>query len=189
MNKIWRVAVMMAAALALLLGFGAQSVRAEEIRCVGTLGAITVDNVLVPEGRTCTLNKTRVQGTVQVAGNATLYAKTARINGNVQAENAKLVSVTANTTVGDSIQVKQGGAATINRVTVEGDIQFDDNAKRVQVLNNTVGGSIQVFENTGGAVIKGNRVDGNLQCKSNTPAPTGGGNVVQGNKEDQCRRL
>lgn len=189
MSKMWRIAVIMVAALVLLLGFGTQPARAEEIRCIGTLGAITVDNVLVPEGKTCTLNKTRVQGTVQVARNATLYAKTARINGNVQAENAKLVSVTANTTVGGSIQVKQGGAATINRVTVEGDIQFDDNARRVQALNNTVGGSIQAFENTGGVVIKGNRVDGNLQCKSNIPAPTGGGNIVQGNKEDQCARL
>ena len=189
MNKMWRLAVMMVAALVLLLGFGAQSAHADEIRCVGTLGAITVDNVLVPEGKKCTLNKPRVEGTVQVARNATLYAKTARIDGNVQAENAKLVSVTANTTVGGSIQVKQGAAATINRVTVEGDIQFDDNSKRVQALNNTVGGNIQVYENTGGVVIKGNRVDGNLQCKSNTPAPTGGNNIVQGNKEDQCKKL
>lgn len=184
-----RVMMMVIAGFVLALGFGIQPARADEIRCTGTLGAITVDNVLVPQGATCTLNKTRVQGTVQVGRNATLYAKTARINGNVQAENAKLVSVTANTTVGGSIQVKQGGAATINRVTVEGDIQFDDNAKRVQALNNTVGGSIQVYENTGGVVIKGNRVDGNLQCKENTPAPTGSGNIVQGNKEDQCARL
>ena len=189
MNKVWRMVMMVVAMFGLLAAVGVPAARADEIRCVGTLGAVTVDNVLVPEGKTCTLNKTRVQGTVKVSGNATLYAKTARINGNIQAENAKLVSVAANTTVGGSFQVKQGGAATISRVTVAGDIQFDDNAKRVQALNNTVGGNIQVFENTGGAVIKGNRVDGNLQCKANTPAPTGGGNIVQGNKEDQCARL
>ena len=86
MNKIVRIVVMMIAGLGLLVGFGAQTAHADEIRCVGTLGAITVDNVLVPEGRTCTLNKTRVQGTVKVADNATLYAKTVRVNGNIQAE-------------------------------------------------------------------------------------------------------
>ena len=71
-----RVMMMVIAGFVLALGFGVQPARADEIRCTGTLGAITVDNVLVPQGATCTLNKTRVQGTVQVARNATLYAKT-----------------------------------------------------------------------------------------------------------------
>ena len=62
-RQIVRIVVMMIVGLGLLAGFGAQTAHADEIRCVGTLGAITVDNVLVPEGRTCTLNKTRVQGT------------------------------------------------------------------------------------------------------------------------------
>ena len=128
MSKMWRIAVIMVAALVLLLGFGTQPARAEEIRCIGTLGAITVDNVLVPEGKTCTLNKTRVQGTVQVARNATLYAKTARINGHVQAENAKLVSVTANTTVGGSIQAFENtGGVVIKGNRVDGNLQCKSN--------------------------------------------------------------
>lgn len=189
MTNVKRIVIMMIAGLVLSLGLGVQVARAEEIRCTGTLGAITVDNVLVPQGATCTLNKTRVQGTVKVAGNATLYAKTARVNGNIQAENARLVSVTANTTVGGSIQIVQGGAATISRARVNGDILFDDNAKPVKALYNTVGGNIQAFQNTGGVQIKGNVVDGNLQCKENRPQPTGGGNIVDGSKEDQCARL
>ena len=189
MNKIVRIVVMMIVGLGLLAGFGAQTAHADEIRCVGTLGAITVDNVLVPEGRTCTLNKTRVQGTVKVADNATLYAKTVRVNGNIQAEGAKLVSVTANSVVGGSIQIKQGGAATINRVRVNGDIQFDENNRALKALYNTVGGNIQAFKNTGGVKIANNTIDGNLQCKENAPKPTGSNNIVGGNKEDQCARL
>jgi hypothetical protein len=45
MNKIVRIVVMMIVGLGLLAGFGAQTAHADEIRCVGTLGAITVDNV------------------------------------------------------------------------------------------------------------------------------------------------
>ena len=52
-----------------------------------------MDNVWVRAGATCTLNGTRVQGTVYVNGNDTLGAVGARINGNVQAENSRDVRV------------------------------------------------------------------------------------------------
>ena len=39
---------------------------AEEMVCRGTLGAVTVDNLRVPQGASCTLNGTRVKGTVKV---------------------------------------------------------------------------------------------------------------------------
>ena len=45
---------------------------AEERTCRGTLGAVTVDNLRVPAGATCTLNGTNVKGTVKVERNATL---------------------------------------------------------------------------------------------------------------------
>ena len=52
------------AAIALLtftgLNLPASPSMAEEISCQGTLGAITVDNVKVPSGKTCNLNGTRV---------------------------------------------------------------------------------------------------------------------------------
>jgi hypothetical protein len=91
--------------------------------------------------------------------------------------------------IGGSVQVKQGGAASVLDSRVSGDIQYDENVRQLRAERNDVGGSIQVIKNTGGVTIAGNAVDGNLQCKENAPAPVGGGNVVQGNKEDQCRRL
>jgi hypothetical protein len=168
---------------------GTGSVRAEEISCTGTLGAVTVDNLRVPDGRTCTLNRTRVQGTIYVGTNSTLKATRIHVIGNIQAEGAKLVTVTTNSFVGGSIQIKQGGAATIDRVRVTHDILFDDNERAMKATRNTVGGNIQAFQNTGGLNIANNVVDGNLQCKENTPRPTGGGNVVHGSKEDQCANL
>jgi hypothetical protein len=145
------------------------SASAEERTCRGSLGAVTVDNLRVPQGGSCTLNGTRVKGTVKVERSATLSARGVRVIGNVQGEHARRVDVIQGSRVGGSVQVKQGGAAT--------------------VLDSHVTGDVQAFQNTGGVRIARNRIDGNLQCKENRPAPTGGGNVVQGNKEDQCSRL
>ena len=83
----------------------------------------------------------------------------------------------------------RGGAARVDKVDVDGDIQYESNAGAFSVTRNDVGGNIQIFQNTGGVDVVENTVDGNLQCKENFPAPTGGDNVVQGNKEDQCANL
>jgi hypothetical protein len=141
---------------------------AEERTCRGTIGATTVDNLRVPQGATCTLNGTRVKGTVKVERGATLNASRISVIGNVQAEGAAAVNVTASS-VGGSVQVVQGRNSRLDRNSVKGDVQY--------------------FENRGTISITSNRIDGNLQCKENSPRPTGGGNIVQGNKEDQCARL
>jgi hypothetical protein len=168
---------------------------AEERTCRGTLRAVTVDNLRVPQDATCELVRTYVKGTITVQRNATLIARGVRVIGNVQAENAKNVVVTYRRSsgivyrsrIGGSVQVKQGGAATVRRARVTGDIQYDANRRYLRANRNKVGGSIQVVGNSGGAEIFRNVINGNLQCKENSPAPIGGGNVVGGNKEDQCR--
>jgi len=177
------------AVLGLLAAFGMNPTHAEETICVGMLVGATVDNLRVPSGRTCTIDATRVKGTLKVERDAILYARQVHVVGNVQAENAKQVSVTSDSTVGGSIQVKQGGAATIHRVKVMGDIQFESNSGALSALDNRVGGNLQAFRNKGSLRIANNLIDGNLQCKENVPAPTGVNNVVRGSKEDQCMRL
>lgn len=162
---------------------------AEERVCRGSLGAVTVDNLRVPQGATCTLSGTYVKGTIKVERDATLQARNIRVVGNVQAENHKNVVIGGSSRIGGSVQVKQGGAATVEGARITGDIQFDANTRYLKANHNTVGGSIQVVGNRGGAEIVRNVIDGNLQCKENRPAPTGFGNVVGGNKEDQCSRF
>jgi hypothetical protein len=162
---------------------------AEERKCRGSLGAVTVDNLKVPEGATCILTGTKVKGTIKVKDDATLRARAVRVIGNVQAEGARRVNVVDSSKVGGSVQVKQGGAAKVLGSRVKGDIQYDDNSRLLKANRNNVGGSIQVMQNFGGVRIYNNVIDGNLQCKQNKPKPVGGGNVVGGNKEDQCTRL
>jgi hypothetical protein len=141
---------------------------AEERSCRGTLGAVTVDNLRVPQGATCTLNGTRVKGTLQVRRGATLKASRIRVVGNIQAEGAANVNVVLSR-IGGSVQVVQGRSSRFNRNVVNHDVQY--------------------FENRGVLAISLNRIDGNLQCKENRRLPIGGGNRVQGVKEDQCARL
>jgi hypothetical protein len=189
MLNIKRIGIMVLAVAGLMVLSAGQVAYADERSCSGTLGSITVDNLRVPQGKTCTLNGTYVKGTIKVERNATLHAKGVRVIGNVQAENAKQVNVTGGSRVGGSVQVKQGGGANILGSRINGDIQFDANKTYLKANNNTVGGNIQVVSNTGGVQISKNTVNGNLQCKQNNPAPTGGGNIVKGSKEDQCRQL
>lgn len=176
-------------ALAFAVLFFTGSTHAEEYTCQGSVGAVTLDNVRVPQGAACTLHGTRAEGTIYVEASATLRAYQVNVIGNVQAENAALVEVLSGSTVGGSIQIKQGGGARIDSVRIDSDLQFDDNHKNLIANKNTIGGNLQAFQNTGGLSITLNTIDGNLQCKENRPPPTGGNNIVNGSKEDQCANL
>lgn len=162
---------------------------AEERVCRGAIGAITLDNVRVPQGARCTLDGTRVKGSIVVQRDAALIAEDVAVVGNVQAENHRSVTVEDGSRIGGSIQIKQGRAATVADVRVNGDIQYESNAGDLRIVRNRVGGSVQAFQNAGDLQIQRNTIDGNLQCKENRPAPVGGRNAVGGEKEDQCRRL
>ena len=185
LSGLWLALVLGLAVVAALPG----TATAEERSCRGKLGAITVDNLRVPQNATCTLVGTRVKGTIKVQRNATLYARGVRVVGNVQAENARLVVVAAASRVGGSVQVKQGGAASVTSSRITGDVQYDANRRHLKANGNRVGGSIQIVGNAARAEVFRNVVNGNLQCKENRPAPIGGNNAVGGSKEDQCARF
>jgi hypothetical protein len=176
--------------LALGVSLVAGPAAAEERVCRGTIGAVTLDNILVPQGARCYLNGTRAKGTVKVARTGLLTARSVIVVGNIQAEGATSVAVYDGSRIGGSIQVKQGNAALVANSHVNGDILYDSNRGALRIQYNRVGGNVQAFQNVrGGLNITRNVIDGNLQCKANSPPPIGGGNVVGGNKEDQCRRL
>lgn len=176
--------------VAALTAFAAPAiVLAEERTCRGTLGAITVDNLRVPDGATCTLNGTRVKGTIKVETNATLKAIGVRVVGNVQGENSRKVVIKGGARVGGSVQVVQSGTVKVLDSRIDGDILIDDNNGLNNIRRNFVGEDVQAFQNTGGVEIYSNRIDGNLQCKANSPRPIGAGNIVHGVKQDQCKRM
>ena len=126
--------------------------QAEERTCQGALGAITVDNLRVPQGAKCTLEGTIVKSTIKVERAATLIARGVRVVGNVQGENARDVRVVSGSQVGGSVQVKQGGAAVVRGSRVAADIQFDANRGALTAASNVVGGNVQVIGNRGGEI-------------------------------------
>jgi len=168
--------------------FASAPVWAEEYRCTGSVGSVYLDNIFVPDGASCTLNRTRAKGNIVVGNGATLKATSVSINGNLQAEGAHSVVVVGSSTFGGSVQIVQGNSASIDRARINGDILFDENTGPVSATSNTVGGNLQAFKNYAGVSVRNNRIKGNLQCKENIPAPTGGGNQAS-SKEDQCARL
>jgi len=177
--------------LATLLAFatlGTAPAWAEETVCTGFIGARSLDNIFVPDGHSCQLDLTRANGNVVVGTGSTLTARSIRVNGNVQAEGAAHVGISGTSSVGGSVQVVQGGSASVRNAIIKGSLQLDSNAGALKAVGNTIGADLQAFQNTGGVLIRKNRIDGNLQCKENSPAPTGGDNRAA-SKEDQCERL
>ena len=169
----------------------ASAAQAEERVCRGTIGATTVDNLRVPQGASCTLNGTRVEGTVKVERNARLTANGIRVKGNVQSEGFKNIVLREASVVVGSVQLENGlsdGSGRVINTRINGDLQFFSNEARMIARGNTILANFQANQNMGGLVIENNRVAENLQCQSNSPPPTGGNNTA-GDKEGQCASL
>ncbi len=156
--------------------------------CNGTFGAVTFENLKVPDGSTCVLSGTVVQGNIVVGTGSTLRARNVRVGGNVQSEGHALVRVAGRSAVEGSVQLKQGQSASVLDSRVNGDVQLEQNRGTFDLSRNTVGGNLQANQNGGPLTIGSNRIDGALQCQANNPPPTGGGNTAS-SKEDQCARL
>lgn len=178
---------------ATLLAFtGAAEAQPTNVVCRGSLGAVTVDNLEVPEFASCVLTGTIVLGSIDVAPGARLTADAVTVRGNIQASEARSVIIRSSSVAG-SVEIVQGGVARVLRTSVGGNIKVADQSGAVAIVGNRVGvgvaGDVEAQSNFGGTTISTNRIGGNLMCQDNLPAPTGSGNVVAGNKEEQCALL
>ena len=190
------VSVSLTGMMALVMGLtallmAASAAQAEERVCRGTIGGATVDNLRVPQGATCTLNGTRVEGTVKVERSARLFANGIRVKGNVQSEGFQAIYLRQGSVVVGSVQLDnglRGGNGQVLNSRINGDLQFFSNSARMVARGNTILANFQANQNNGGLVIQNNRIAENLQCQANNPAPVGSGNTA-GDKEGQCTRV
>lgn len=113
MRHTMRVAASLAS-LTPIYAAGAPVAHAETTTCAGTIGAVTLDNVVVQDDTACTLQGTRLKGTIYVMTRATLNANMVRVNGNIQAEGARSVFVNPRSRVDGNIQIKQGLGAKVD---------------------------------------------------------------------------
>ncbi len=172
------------------------------------IGNRRIENLRVPDGATCVLDAgTVIDGNIELGTGSSLFARSLRLDGNIQGQRARDVLV-ERSIIGGSVQLDIGGAVGVYESTIDGNIQLDGNAGGLYVLGNQLDGDVQLFGNRAGATVNENRLDGNiqvednrgaleisrnrangnLQCKQNDPAPTGFGNIAD-SLEDQCRSL
>jgi hypothetical protein len=159
------------------------------VTCVNfTIGAIRLDSVIVPDGASCTLLGTILNGTVEVGATSRLTAESVNVTGDLKADGAAELRISGASRVGGSVQVQRGAAASITGMSVTGDMQINAMAGLATASGNRITGNMQVVGNRGGVALTSNTMGGVMQCKENLPAPTGSGNVAT-LKEDQCLGL
>jgi len=170
-------------------GGGSAPVLSGNVTCTGlTIGAVSLDSVIVPAGASCTLEGTQLKGSLEVGPGASASATDVRVTGNVNGEGAASVTIGGRSTIGGSVQLKQGGTATVVGVTISGDLQIDAMTGPIVASGNGINGNLQAMGNRGDLNLTANTIGAAMQCKENAPAPTGSGNVAT-IKEDQCRLL
>ena len=170
-------------------GGGSAPVLSGNVTCAGLrIGTVSLDSVIVPAGASCTLDGTQLKGSLEVGPGASASATDVRVTGNVKGEGAASVTIGGRSTVGGSVQLKQGGIATVVGATISGDLQIDAMTGPIVASGNGINGNLQAIGNRGDLNLTANTIGGAMQCKENAPAPTGSGNVAT-IKEDQCRLL
>lgn len=178
-----------ALAAAPVLPRGAEPAPPLAYRCGNVaLGALRSGEIEVPAGQVCVLQGTRVEGNIKLNAGSVLDARDVTVVGNLQGDGAASVLLAGASSLTGSVQLKQGGGATLLGARIGGDIQVDDHFATLFAQGNQVGGNIQVIGNRGGVTLVDNRIVGNLQCKDNLPAPRGSGNLAA-SSEDQCNAM
>ena len=130
--------------------------------CDGTLGKVKIaDNVIVQSGEVCTLDETSVKGSVKVEPGGALKTLSARISGNIQADEAEWVEIGEGTSVDGNVQLV--GTSGVPAVDIPN-----------SVCGTYIKGDLQVKDSETPFALgcaSGNQVDGNLQVQgSDVPA-------------------
>ncbi len=158
--------------------------------CDGRIGADSVDDdVTVPDGATCELLGTTVEGNVSIGHGARLYARGVDVDGDIEGERTALVELSAESNVGGNVQLESGATAIVRDSHIDGDLSWEDQHGHLLAEHTSVSGNLEADGNTGGLSLSDNKIGGDLSCQENSPTPNGGGNTVSGDHEDQCRGL
>ncbi len=170
------------AAIAACCGTGAA--QADDRVCDEVLAAVSVTaDLKVPDGATCTLEGTRVQGNVQVETGGALLARGALLRQDLQSDGARFLELLPGTRVGGNVQVAETQGLPpgqpANRIcgaTIRGDLQLADSRAAFAIgcaEGNQIFGNLQIDDSdisTGSLIVTGNRVRGDLQLSDNATA-------------------
>jgi hypothetical protein len=168
---------------------GAPAAHADDFKCVGVIGPIIVDNVVVPRGAECILDGTQVLGNAKAKPDGDLILARADVRGNVQVKSGS-TAVAVNSRIGGDYQCDGcqsqdlflsglGGnfqvtaaddQALIVASSVDGDVQIVDSgsARGFFAIDETIiGGNVKFEKNAGSTLIHENTIAGGLQIFEN----------------------
>ena len=132
MRKRQVMSTMASLILTVIFG-GTPVVFAEETRCTGTIGARTLDNIVVPRRAYLYAEwhaRQRQRGRLDW-GNAECQWGTCQRQH--PGRGSRAVFINPGSTVGGSVQIKQGGSARISQTRINGDLQLFENEGSLSV--------------------------------------------------------
>jgi Tannase and feruloyl esterase len=177
---------------------------ASETTCSGLIGGqstlTNIDgNVIVPDGKHCTLSFVDVKGHVRVGRNATLlvtaYTEPSTIGGSIEAKDCNAVLLNGNVVVGGNVRIDSCKGTAPNGfqgpdVVIDGNFECQANAGPCVAWLGSIGGDVRIAANVSQSAsdISLVSVEGNLHCAENSPQPTQahGPSWVEGHTQGQC---
>ncbi len=169
-------------------------VAASPTECTGTIGAETVGSLVVPDGATCTLNGTTVEGNVTLGTGSSLITDDATITLSVFAidrpatvqliDTDVLVNIfvtratgpivigpegcAVDPVVGNNVFLRDNrGTIAICLMSIGENLELVNNKRSIGVFDNVVGNNLIATGNTGSA----------LRLRDNVVGISGGGNI------------
>jgi hypothetical protein len=135
------------------------------------VGKIVTGNVLVPQGETCVITDSTINGNITASENSSLDAKGTTISGNIDAGKIERLTLHDNDISGN-VTIKEGETADGNDVAIDhntltnGSLKIEKMAGDISITDNTVTkGDIAIIENRIGEAYE-LLVDGNTVAQS-----------------------
>jgi hypothetical protein len=106
-----RILYVVLVAVGATVSFIPASAAANDFTCVGLVIGGTYDNVVVPQGASCTIFSATITGSIKALPDSALDVRTSEIAGNVHGDKAEDFFVVTNT-IGGNVEVKEGEASS-----------------------------------------------------------------------------
>jgi hypothetical protein len=165
--------MVLVALIVALIAFPATAQAAPNTECRDTIGPVLIEGtIVVPDGETCTLEGTVVDGLIVVGTGSTLIAQGVEVikagTVNIQAYGAARIEVTGLLLPGETevpeelrtsllggIQAIAGGTVIISDTELGGGFQALNNSGPVVLTDSFAEGAVELGKNTGGVSITG----------------------------------
>lgn len=179
MKNIFRIAAI-ATLSQIVLGAVAPVNAQVDVTCVSALSNTVVQNVIVPQGATCTLTDVTVRGNIEAKETSRVTIRRGSVNGDIIGEAGSQVRLNRGN-VNGSVQGKAAALVSIAGTTVAKDIVIEETATFV-INTGARAGNLEVLK-SGNASVTGVQISGNLKFEENYGAVSASSNRVGGNFE------